>query len=106
MALTNERAAKLADFLKEDVERANKLVDMSPEDAAKFINEAGYDFTVEEVVEFGENLKVAAAQAGELSEDNLDEVAGGLAAAAAGVYLTCISIGITLGMGAGKNWKW
>ena len=106
MALTNERAEKLAEFLKEDVERANNLIDMSPEEVVKVVNEAGYDFTVEEIVEFGENLKAAAAQAGELSEDNLDEVSGGLAAAAAAVYLTCVSIGITLGVSAGTNWKW
>ena len=107
MVLTNERAALFADFLKADVERANKLVELSPEEVVAIVNEEGNNFTVEEVVEFGENLKaVAAAQSGELSEDKLEEVAGGLVAAAAGVYLTCVTIGVTLGIAAGKNWKW
>lgn len=106
MAMTNERVAQLADFLKADVERAKKLMDLSPEEAVKIINENGNDFTVDEVVEFGLNLKNVVAQADELSEDNLDDVAGGLAAAAAAVYLTCVSIGVTLGIAAGSNWKW
>ena len=107
--LTQERLEKLADFLKADAERANKLAEMSPEEAVQVINDAGNDFTVDEVKAFGEGFKTAAAQ-GELSEDNLDQVSGGsailISAAAAKVYLSCIAIGVTLGTGAGTNWKW
>lgn len=106
--LTQERIEKLADFLKADVDRANKLAEMSPEEVATVINNEGYDFTVDEIKEFGEGFKAAAAQ-GELSEENLDQVSGGvilITAAAAKVYLSCVAIGVTLGTGAGTNWKW
>lgn len=103
MALTNERAEKFADFLKEDVERANQLVEMSPEEVVEIANAAGNDFTVEEVTEFGDNFKAIAAQSEELNEENLDGVSGGIAAAAAAVYLTCVGLGITLGSNAAKK---
>lgn len=107
MVLTNERAEMIANYLKEDVDRANKMSDLSPEEAAKVINANGYDFSAEEIKEFAENLKKVAAQGDELNEENLDEVAGGvIAAAAATVYLACITIGIGLGTAAAAKWKW
>lgn len=106
MVLTNERAEILANYLKENVERSKELADLSPEEAVKSINADGFDFTADEVKEFGDNLKMAVLHADELGEENLDEVSGGLVAAAAGVYLTCVSIGVTLGICAGSNWKW
>lgn len=108
MLLTLERTETLGKYLTEDPARAKALLDLSAEDAAKKLKDEGYDFTAEELAEFGENLAAAssAAPSGELSEENLQNVSGGvLAAAAAGVYLTCISIGVGLGLAAGKH-RW
>ena len=105
--LTNERAEQIANYLTADKERAQALLVLSPEEAATKINASGYDFTADEIQEFGQNLK-AVAKGGELDENDLDDVSGGvvISAAAAGVYLTCVSIGVTLGIAAGSNWKW
>lgn len=107
MVLTNERAEVFAKYLTDDKDRANALLELTPEEAAERINADGFDFTAEEVKEFGENLKAAVAQQdGELDEISLDDVSGGLATAAAAVYLTCVTIGIGLGTAAAGKWKW
>ena len=105
--LTNERAELIGKYLTENKERATALMELSPEEAAAKINADGYDFTAEEILEFGKVMQAAVAKSGELSEGDLDDVSGGLiSAAAAGVYLTCVSIGVTLGIAAGSHWKW
>lgn len=106
MVLTNERAEVLGKYLTENKERAVALLELSPEEAAAKINAEGHDFTVDEVREFGEQLQKAAANSGELDAASLEQVSGGLVAAAAGVYLTCVGIGVTLGIAAGSNWRW
>lgn len=106
--LTNERVELLGKFLTDDKERAIKLVAMAPEEAVAQINAAGYDFTVAEIEEFGKNLKKFAGQQGELNEEDLNDVSGGIviSATAAGVYLNCVVLGIGLGAAAANNWKW
>lgn len=106
MVLTEERTVLLGNYLKDNADKAKALLALSVEDATVQINDDGFDFKIEEVQEFGDNLKKFASAEGELDEASLAEVSGGLAAAAAGVYLTCVSIGVTLGIAAGKNWKW
>lgn len=105
--LTNERAELIAKYLTADKERAQALLELSPEEAAAKINADGHDFTADEIQEFGKNLQ-AVVQSDELDENALEDVSGGvvISAAAAGVYLTCVSIGVTLGIAAGSNWKW
>lgn len=109
MSMTIERTEAFANYLKADVDRANKLIELAPEDALKVINADGNDFTLEEITEFGENLKAVAMQnqSDELDEASLENVSGGvIATAAAAVYLTCITIGIGLGAAAASNWTW
>lgn len=106
MTLTNERAELLAKYLTENTDRTKALLELSPEEAVVAINSDGNDFTVDEVAAFGEQLKISASQVGELDADSLDAVSGGLAAAAAAVYLTCVTIGVGLGTAAASNWKW
>lgn len=80
MILANERAEKLSAYLTADVERAKALITMSPAEAVAKINADGYDFTVEEIEEFGKCLKSAASRSkdGELFEEELGDVAGGI----------------------------
>ena len=105
MKLTTERTDLLGKYLQEDVNRAKALLNLSPEEATEKINADGYDFSVDEIIEFGENLKAASAE-GELSEESLNDVAGGLVitTAAAAVYVSCITLGLGVGYAAGKHW--
>lgn len=110
--LSKERAEKLAQYLTADIERAKKLLDMSPEDVVAQMKAEGYDFTVEEVMEFGEQLKhvpTASVKDGELSEEALSEVAGGVfviddAILGAGIALFCA--GLTFGYTVARDRGW
>ena len=52
--LTKERANIITGILNEDVERANELLALTPEGALEKINGGlGYDFSVEEIIEYG-----------------------------------------------------
>ena len=105
MVLTNERAAMLAEFLNSDKERATKLFDLAPEDALVEINKAGNDFTIDEVVEFGEQLKKAANSNCELDADKLADVSGGLAVEI-GVCVALVRLGYTVGKDLAEKHGW
>lgn len=104
--LTNERSNLIGNYLAANKERAMVLLELSPEDAAAKINADGYDFTVDEIAEFGDQMKkaVTASQEGELSEDALDGVSGGLVVE--GVAIACISLGFSIGAAIAKNCGW
>lgn len=74
-----EKMMQLQAKLETSPELAEKLVQQeTPEEAQAVLNEAGLDFTKEEVVELGELLvKGMDQKEGELSEDDLEDVAGG-----------------------------
>jgi hypothetical protein len=80
MALTQERSIKLGQYIADHKDSAQALLEMAPEQAVEKINADGFDFSVDELKEFGEELKKAAdaQQAGELSEKSLEEVSGGI----------------------------
>lgn len=104
--LTNERADLLAAYLDADIQNAKELFELSPADAAIRINANGYDFSVEEITEFGVQLKKAVemAREGELSEDTLDNVFGGLVVE--GVVISCIALGFKIGSALAQNYGW
>ena len=105
--LTNERAEQIASYLMNNKEYAEELLQLSPEEAVKKMNEEGNDFTAEEIIEFGENLKTASVKNEELDENALEDVSGGsISIVAAGVCLTCFSAGYLAGKDAANNWKW
>lgn len=79
MTITNERAENLAKYLYENHEKAETLMAMPVEDACAKINAEGYDFSVDELVDFAEAVnKTAAAKQGELNAEELDDVNGGI----------------------------
>ena len=111
MVLTNDRAEKLSAYLTADIERAKGRIELSPEEAAAKINADGFDFTAEEIKEFGDELqKVAAVQSegGELSEDALSEVAGGIVISAAvlAAGVTLFTAGVTFGYKVARDRGW
>jgi predicted ribosomally synthesized peptide with nif11-like leader len=103
MALTEDKARTISGFLAEDQERAKKLFGMEPEEAAKEFVAAGYDISAEDLAEFGAKM-VKCGNSGELSDEDLEDVAGGL-----GVIATfAIAYGIAIGCGyvVGRLSKW
>ena len=76
MTLTQERANVLTEFLNADEERTKDLFALEANEAQVQINALGNDFTLDEIIEYGEAVKKLTAQ-GELDADALDNVAGG-----------------------------
>lgn len=97
MNLTNDRMERLASFLSSNLDRAKSLLELSPEEAVTTINAEGFDFTVEEIEEFGKFLQTAATNSenGELSEEELGDVAGGIGVVAGA--LIALGAGILVG---------
>ena len=79
MKMDEMRAEQLGKYLASDTEKAKKLLTLSPEEAMEAINAEGYDFTLEEINEYGAKIRrVSALSSDEISEENLEEVAGGV----------------------------
>ena len=77
MLLTQKKADILSEILAVDAERGKVLLALDPIEALAQINALGNDFTLDEIKEFGEALKVASQQC-ELDADALDSIAGGV----------------------------
>ena len=64
----------------ENEELAMKVIPLQPEEAQKVLAENGYEFTLDEIVAAGEELykmRERMNTSGELTEDDLSDVAGG-----------------------------
>lgn len=101
--LTQERADIISQFLADDQERAKTLLDLEPEQALEVINAAGNDFTVEELVEYCDALKLAINDT-ELKPDDLDAVSGGSVTVSVGVMIACGVGGFVAGFACNKKW--
>lgn len=103
--LTIERAEALTNFLKSDPTRAEKLFGKEPEDALKEINTNGFDFSIDELNEYCAEFKAVVIQ-GELDENQLENVAGGVVLTAAMVWglAACFAGGTAIGIAAGAKW--
>lgn len=73
--MTKERIQAIAEALENDDLR-KALLDMEPATAAEELKKEGYDFTTDELIEFG-TLFAEATSTGELNAEDLDSVAGG-----------------------------
>ena len=75
--MTEERIEKLTNYLREDQEKELVLLQMQPEEACIKIQADGYDYTVDEIIEYGNLVRTVAAQMDdEISEADLEMVAG------------------------------
>ncbi len=99
--LTQERSDKLTKFLEEDIERTKKLFEMEAADAVKVINESGYDFTADELLEYGKAIQAVASK-GELNEGDLENVSGGVISVSIGIMIACGAGGAVAGFLASK----
>ena len=103
MMLTEEKAKVISEYLMADKERAQKLLEIAPEEAAKIMNKAGCNVTAEDLIEFGKVMSQVANK-DELSDTDLDNVAGGLGVIA--TYAIACGIAIVCGYGVGRLEKW
>lgn len=79
---------------------AMKIIPMEPEEAQKVLAENGFDFTLEEILEAGTELykmRESMNNGGELSEDDLDDVAGGCIIRSPGTILRAVQNAL---------WRW
>lgn len=74
--MIKERIQAIAQILEKDDEQRKALLDMEPAVAAEELRKQGYDFTADELIEFGK-LVVSSTNEGELDEAQLENVAGG-----------------------------
>lgn len=74
MNMTEEKAGKILDYLKENEERTAELIKMTAEEAAEKMTADGCAVTAEE---FSELISMADNRSEELDEDTLEDVAGG-----------------------------
>ena len=81
----------------ENEELAKKIVPMQPEEAQKALAENGFDFTIDEIIEAGNELYAMREQqmSGELDEDDLENVSGGISIVAVGIICKCVGAALS-----------
>ena len=88
-----------------DEEFVKSLIEMeTPEEIQTALKEKGVDFTLEEVMQLGEQISRAAelsGEGGELSLDQLDDVAGGFLIVGAVAFVV---VGLIVGTGLKFRW--
>ena len=78
--MTEMRSEEIATILLRDEEYTKQLLQMSPEEASKKLNNDGEEVSPEELIEFKEGIEKIAemeSKQGELMEDELALVSGG-----------------------------
>lgn len=105
--LTVEKSKSLLDYLASEDVDAEALFTAEPAEALNKINAAGLDFTMDELMQFGQELRVALTTDSELSEEDLDAVAGGIVVSL-GLVAAYVVGGLIVGVGVGiaVNAKW
>ena len=87
--MTKERIQTIADALSKDDAERKALLDMEPADAAEKLKDKGYDFSADELIEFGK-VVAEAMESEELDDSRLENVSGG------GVSILVL-LGVTFG---------
>jgi len=77
MALTHERAYMLSEILATDIDMAKTLLKLSPSEAVAQLNALGHTFTVEEIKEYGQALRLQSQD--ESNNKGSNNVSGGSA---------------------------
>lgn len=98
--ITMDRANAIAKAMGTNEAEVEALLTLAPEEAAAKLNAKGNDFTAQELVDFVEYIKANSIQEGELGEDALDNVSGGVLAELA------FCGGVLLGMYLNKKGIW
>jgi len=85
-----------------DVETAKSLLEKSPEEVSAYMKTQGYEYSVEEIKAIGTELKAMADKQteGELDEDALEDVAGGMI----GTAMVLAAGSFLAGYACGRGW--
>lgn len=94
--MDQERMIKLGELLNEDASFTEEILQKSPEEAVKILEEKGYSYTVEELEAFGNALVSICQGGGELTDSELEEVSGGAVNWRYVVGKTCVTVGTTI----------
>lgn len=101
--MTKEKIQAIAEALEKNDDLRKAVLAMGPAEAAETLKKEGYDFTADELIEFGKLVADATAES-ELDVDALDDVSGGAVTA-----LTILGVGFAIkvsydvGKAIGKN---
>ena len=105
--MTEERIEKLTNYLREDQEKELVLLQMQPEEACIKIQADGYDYTVDEIIEYGNLVRTVAAQMDdEISEADLEMVAGGFTLGSLVGAAFAVKVCYDIGKALGKSLPW
>ena len=74
--MNENTAKKFQEALSDEAFAQEVLALKTPEEAQAKFREKGYEFTLEELAEFAKATQAAAKASGELSDDDLEAVAG------------------------------
>lgn len=99
--MTQERKNQFIEVAFKNEETAAKLMALEPAEVVAALKAEGYDFTLEEVAAIGEEIKAVKAQAAqnELSEGDLEAVAGGK-----GEFVAGVVVGMWIGVAFLGGW--
>lgn len=99
--MTDERKELLLEALQADIEFTKRIIPRGVDEMTKALNEKGYDFTKEEIVEMGEIFKEVASKCmkedGEIDVELLEQVVGGGKGRAIVGIILFIGLGISVG---------
>ena len=74
----NEKFAKITEALNANEAKAEELLTSSAAVAVEYFHSIGYDFTEADLADYAKYIKELKNKEGELTEEDMDEVAGGL----------------------------
>lgn len=105
--ITNAKVEELNKYLASDSVNAEALLTADPSTVLAQINKDGLNFTMDELMEYSSILKNALATNGELTESDMDMVAGGVVVSL-GLCAAYVVGGLVFGVGVGiaVNAKW
>lgn len=103
MALTENKAKTISEYLLADKERGAHLLELSPENATAEMNTAGCDITAEDLIEFGDAMAQVADKE-ELDANDLENVSGGMGIIA--TYAIACGIAFAAGYAVKRLEKW
>jgi len=100
--MTKERTKILTDYLVENKDKAKELFNLPIEEANERINAEGFDFTVEELKDFAEEVQIYIENnEGELNESDMDAIVGGVTG-----LEVAVAMGTIYGAYEACKWAW
>ena len=96
--MSNEKKQVFYEVAFKNAEIAKDLMSKTPEEVSKYMADQGYDYSVDEIKEYGVELqeKLDQFKSGELDPSALDDVVGGK-----GEFWAGVGVGLLIGLSLG-----